>query len=278
MTHRSRNWKPSATLALLAVVCVPLPALAVDPLDTFSVKLGGYASRFDTEISVDGGTLDGTKIDLSRDLDLDPDNTIGLVGFTWRPWEHHEFALNYYRDDASASKVLERDIVFDGETYEAQATVSAERDIDIYEASYTWWAASHENWALGPRLGVVWYKLRLGLALEADVNGNPVADGTLVGKADADVPAPAIGGGWRWTPAENWRFSADLGWFSTDINDIDASVTYGRAGVEWYPWDNWGFWLDVTANQIDAELKKDNYRGDLDFSDEGVRLGVSYRF
>ncbi len=255
------------------------PALAVEPLDTFSVKLGGYASRFDTRLAVDGGTSQGTEIDLDRDLDLDQDSTIGLVGVSWRPFEHHEFGLNYYQDDVSATRVLQRDIVFDGVTYDTNATVKAERDLDIYELYYVWWAASHENWALGPRLGVVWYRLTFGIDLTADANGMPVARGSGFDReANGDIPAPAIGGGWRWTPADDWRISADVGWFSADINDVDASVSYARAGVEWFPWDNWGFWLDVTANRIDADLAKDDFRGNLDFRDEGVRLGVAYRF
>ncbi len=254
-----------------------LPAQAVEPLDTFSVKIGGYASRFDTTLSIDGDGREGTDIELDRDLDLDQDSTIGLVGISWRPFEHHEFGLNYYQDDVSATKVLERDIVFDGVTYETSATVKAERNLDIYEVYYVWWAASHENWALGPRLGVVWYRLDLGIDLTADANGNAVGAG-FDREADGDVPAPAIGGGWRWTPSDNWRISADLGYFSANINDVDASVTYARAGVEWFPWENWGFWADITANRIDGELKKDDFRGNLDFSEEGVRLGAIYRF
>ncbi|TQD51299.1 porin family protein [Lysobacter aestuarii] len=269
----------SIALSLLLLASVAVPVHAVEPLDTFSIKLGGYASRFDTQLSVDGGNLEGTEIDLDRDLNLDQDSTIGLVGISWRPFEHHEFGLNYYQDDVSATKVLQRDIVFDGVTYETDTTVRAERNLDTYEAYYVWWAASHENWALGPRLGLVWYNLDFGIDLTVDANGNPVGSGAGFDRdANGDVPAPAIGGGWRWTPADDWRISADLGYFSADISDVDANVTYARAGVEWFPWDNWGFWVDVTANRIDADLKKDDFRGNFDFREEGVRVGVAYRF
>lgn len=264
----------------LAVLCAAIfPAAAVEPLDTFSVKLGGYISTFDTKLKVDGGGQAGTEIKLDRDLGLNRDNTLGLLGATWRPWEHHEFGLTYYKNDASGSKTLQRDITFDGVTYDTNAKISANRNFDVYELSYIWWAASHERWALGPRIGVVWYSVDFGIDLKADANGNPVGNGSGFDRSvSGDVPAPALGGGWRWTPSDNWRISADLGYFSTSFNDVDADVTYGRFGVEWFPWENWGFWADATANDVNAKLTKNDFRGNFDFRDAGVRLGVTYRF
>jgi len=267
--------------AVLALSCVSAmwmqPAAAVEPLDTFSVRVGSFANRFNTTVRVDGELSDGTTIDLGNDLGLDNDNTIGLIGLTWRPFDHHEFGFAYYRDDVSGEKTLTRDIVFDDVTYEANARIGAERKFDIYELSYIWWAADHEKWAMGPRLGVVWYKTTLGIDLQVDANGN-AAGASFDRSVSGDLPAPAIGGGWRYTPSENWRLSADVGFFKANINDVDANVTYGRFGVEWYPWEHFGFWSDITANKVSAELKKNSFNGDMDFRQEGIRIGATYRF
>ncbi len=274
--HRGLRRSVLPALGLL-LAGASLPALAVEPLDTFSIKVGGFANRFDTSLAVDGEGVQGTEIDLHRDLGLNQDNTLSLLGATWRPFEHHEFGVAYYKDDASARKVLQRDITFDGVTYDANATVKAERNIDTYEIYYAWWLASHENWALGPRVGLVWYSLDIGIDLQLDAGGN-AAGASFDRSASGDVPAPAIGAGWRWTPGEHWRLSADVGYFQADINDVDADVTYGRFGVEWFPWQRFGFWADVVANKIDATVKKSDFTGDLDFRQEGARLGVVYRF
>lgn len=260
-----------------ALLASTAPALAVEPLDTFSVKLGGYASRFDTDVKVNGDGREGSRVDLNQDLGLDQDNTLNLLGVSWRPFEHHEFGAAYYRDDVSATQQLQRDITFNGVTYQTNATVRAHRDADIYELYYVWWTASHDTWALGPRLGVVWYSIELGIDLQMDANGNSAGAG-LDRSVSGDVPAPAIGAGWRWTPAEDWRISADVGYFQADINDVDADVTYGRVGAEWFPWQRFGFWVDVMANKVDADLRKNDFNGSLDFTQEGARLGVVYRF
>ena len=274
MSSSSRTVAP--LLACLFLAAAP-SAYAVEPLDVFSARIGGYVSSFDTELRADGETAAGTPIDLERDLGLDQDEVIGFVGVTWRPWDHHEFGLNYYRTGTSSDRQLQRDIVFDDAVYSASSTVRAEYDVDAYEAYYTWWAASHETWALGPRLGLIWYSVDLGIDLRLDANGNQVG-GAFDREASADLPAPTIGGSWRWTPAEDWRVVADAGYFAADINDVDADVIFGRLGVEWFPWEQVGFSLDYVVNRIDMQTDQTRFSGDFDFVDSGLRLGVVYRF
>ena len=263
-------------LACIALAAAP-SAHAVEPLDTFNARIGGYVNHFDTEVRADGETGTGTPIDLERDLGLDQDEVIGFAGVTWRPWDRHEFGLTYHRTGSNSERRLQRDFSFDGAVYPASATVRTEFDADGYEASYTWWAASHENWALGPRLGLIWYSIDLGVDLRLDANGNQAgASGDR--EVSFDLPAPTIGGSWRWTPAEDWRIVADVGYFTTEVNDIDADVTSARLGVEWYPWEEFGFSLDWITTNIDANADKSEFRGDLDFVDSGMRFGVVYRF
>ncbi|WAC64560.1 hypothetical protein OVA13_07330 [Pseudoxanthomonas sp. SL93] len=258
-------------------LCSMAPAHAVEPLDRFSARIGGYITRFDTDVKADGETQEGTEVDLHRDLGLSDDDAIAFVAVTWRPWDKHEFGLAYYGNDSSASRELTRDIVFDGTVYEASATVDSEFDLDTYELDYTWWAASHEDWALGPRVGLIWYQMDLRLSAEVEADGEQVG-GTISESVDADLPAPVIGADWRWTPGEDWRVSAELGYFSAKLNDIDADITYGRAGVEWFPWERVGFSLDYTINHIKADAEKDRFDGSLDFVNSGLRLGAVYRF
>ncbi|QSX77111.1 hypothetical protein [Agrilutibacter solisilvae] len=221
-------------LSFAALSSLALPALAVDPLDTFSARIGGYTNSFETEIRADGETSEGTDVDLERDLDLDPDSVIGFAALTWRPFEHHEFGLAYYGSDTSKTNVLTRDIVFEDTVYEATSTVKTDLNVDAYELSYVWWAASRENWALGPRLGLVWYSIDLDIDLQVDSDGNQV-NGAISDHVSTDLPAPTIGGSWRWTPADDWRVSADAGFLSANVSSVDADVTFGRLGVEWFP-------------------------------------------
>ncbi|HEY5852160.1 MAG TPA: hypothetical protein VIT62_15540 [Lysobacter sp.] len=279
MSSSQRHSAAAGRFLLPAVLLCSLsaPAQAVEPLDTFSIRIAGYVSKFDTQVRADGETSQGTNVDLKRDLGLDGDSTIGLIAATWRPFENHEFGVSYYQDSFDATRTLNRDISFDGAIYPATATVRSEYNFDAYEINYNWWAANNETWALGPRLGLIWYKVELNLDLELDLGGNQ-GGSAFDRQVSADVPAPTIGASWRWTPAEDWRLYAEAGYFSADINDIDADVTFARGGVEWYPWESFGFMLDYTYNKIDADADASRFDGHLEFEDSGIRLGGVYRF
>lgn len=266
----------TAAVALLLPL-VSMDCRAIEPLDTFSARIGGYITDFDTQVRADGETQAGTEVDLQRDFGLDERNTVAFAGVTWRPFDNHEFGLSYYQDDADATRRITRTIEFDGTQYEADSTVRASVDLSAYDLYYVWWAANNERWALGPRAGLVWYRMELGLSMEIDSGGNRI-DGAISESVDADLPAPSIGGSWRWAPLEQWRFSADVGYFSADVNDIDADVTFGRIGVEWFPWESAGVSLDYTRRKIEADADRDDFAGNLEFIDSGLRLGFVYRF
>lgn len=270
--------RPALFAALaLTLAGVSSQAAAVEPLDTFNARVGGYVSHFDTNLRADGETSTGTDVDVDRDLGLGQGNTLGFVGLSWRPLDRHEFGFAYYNDKASASKRLLRDIEFDGTIFRANSTVSSEFKLDAYEVNYAWWAASHDRWAMGPRVGLIWYKLELGMDLELDTNGNQVSN-SISKTVDTNLPSPSIGAAWRWTPAQDWRISADVGYFKANVYDVDAHITYGRLAVEWYPWERVGFLLDYTANRINASVNQSRLEGDVKLKDSGMRVGISYRF
>ena len=72
--------------------------------------------------------------------------------------------------------------------------------------------------------------------------------------------------------------SATLVRLRGSIDNIDADVTTGRFGVEWFPWENWGASLDYTARRIEADAQRKSFDGNFRFIDSGLRLGVVYRF
>jgi len=263
----------------LAALAIAPRAQAVEPLDVFSARIGGYITSWDTKVRADGTTSRGTEVDLHKDFGLDDSPTVGYVGVTWRPWDHHEFGLTYYQDSSKALRQINRDVTFRDQTYQVNSVLSAEVGVDAYEAYYVWWAGTHENWALGPRVGVIWYSLDLKLALQVDVNGNQVGGGRQ-SEANADLPTLTLGGAWRWTPGGHgpWRIGADLGYFKANVDNVDGNVTFGRIGVEYFPWEQAGFALDYTITKFNIDANKTDFIGNLDFTDSGLKLGFVYRW
>ena len=266
-----------SSLGACVLFALGAPAFAVEPVDKFSFVISGYLTKFDTDLRADGESAAGTPVDLERDLALEPNNLIATIGATWRPWEHHQFGLSYFSDKNSGSRQLDRTIVFEGVTYDALATVDAELKSDVAAFQYVWWAAMRERWALGPQFGLIWYRFKLSVDMQLDVNGNDVS-GTRQASVKADLPTPSLGFMWSWTPDDDWRISTEAGYFKIKVDTIDAEVLYGRAAVEWFPWERTGFRLDYVINDASADSNRTNFSGEVDFLDSGLRLGVVYRF
>lgn len=271
----------SATVVALMAAAVLAPqtgaAQELGPLDRASFYAGFTLPDFDTSVRADGQTSDGTRIDLSRDLGLESSNIVGSLGMTWRPWDNHEFALTYFNDDSDSTRQISRDITFDGTTYEVDSTLRTEMDVDAYTLSYNWWWKNESNWALGPRVGIIYYDIDLSLQLTVDSNGNNVSGGARASTAP-QLPVPVIGASWRWVPAKDWRIKLDAGYFNADIDNIDGSVYSINGGVEWFPWENWGLTLNYARQSIDVNASRNAFNGDLDFINTTATLGVVYRF
>lgn len=266
----------ATSMSGLALLAAAVTAPAVEPVDRYNIWIAGYLTKFDTDVRADGETSTGTPIDLEQDLSLEPSDLVATIAGNWRPFERHQFGLSYYQDNSSSTRQIQRSFVFQGQTYDALSTVKASMSTDIFAFQYTWWAALKDNWALGPQFGLIWYRFKLGIDLQLDVNGGQ-ASGTREGTAKANLPSPSLGFGWSWTPHDQWRLSTEAGYFAINVDPIDARVVYGRVAVEWFPWEQAGFRLDYTANDIEAKSDRERFRGKLNFLDSGIRLGFIYR-
>lgn len=267
--------KSTIALAVSGFI-LPMAAQAAVPLlDKASFTLALAIPDTTTKVSFESNA-GNEPIDFDRDLGLKTDNVVASVGATWRPWDNHQFGLTYYNNSGAKTKTLADPIEWNGVLYDG--TVKAKTNLDSYDVSYIWWAKNEETWALGPRLGLTYMAFESSIDLVADTDGDPVTDSSFNRESNTDVPAPTIGAAWRWLPAENWRVHAEAGYMSATIGDFDGSAMIVSGGVEWFPWENWGFSLNGTRQSIDVNTDQLNFNGDLDLTLSNYNLGITYRF
>ena len=267
--------KISIALAAAAFM-LPLAAQAAVPvLDKASFTLALAIPDSSTEINFDSN-LGNEPIDFEKGLGLETDNVVASVGATWRPWDNHQFSFTYYNNSGENTKSLADPIEWNGVVYDG--TVQVKTNMDSYDVSYIWWAKNEDTWAFGPRLGLTYMAFESSIDLLVDADGDPVTDTSFNREGNTDVPAPTIGAAWRWNPADNWRVKLDAGYMSATIGDFDGSALIFSGGVEWFPWENWGFSLNATRQSIDVKTDQTDFSGDLDLTQSNYNLGITYRF
>lgn len=250
-------------------------AVEVDALDTWSMGVGSFDLSLDADLRVDGSAGEGGDVSLSRDLGLDLDSGIGFFSVGWRPFEKHQFDLSYYGDDASASRVIDREIIIDDETFNVGATVDSRMGYDAYDLTYTWWLHSKPKQAFGVNLGLVYYSLDLDVRAEVTGEGQVFEHHA---STSADLPAPKIGISYRQVFGKGWRFFADASAFTAKIGNIDADVVDTNTGIEYFPWEHVGARLQYSLSSIRAEAEKNDFNGNAKLRFSGLQLQLVGRF
>ena len=262
-------------LVAMSACCAQAQAVEVEALDTWSVAVGGFALSLDADLSVDGTSLEGDEINLSRDLGLDKDSGLGFFSVGWRPFEHHQFDFSYYGDDVTATQVIDREITIDDEVFDVGARVDTKLGYDAYDLTYTWWVHSVPNQAFGINVGFINYSLDLDV--ETTVTSG---QGTIqrAASVSTDLPAPKIGISYRRAFGDGWRFFADLSAFTAEVGNVDADVLDTNAGLEYFPWENVGARLQYSVSRIRADAEKNDFTGDLELDFSGLQLQLVGRF
>ena len=227
----------------------------------------------------------GNEIDLDRDLDLAQGNAIAYVGLDLAAvGPTTSSASTTTRNDASAERRIHRDIRVQRHHVPRPSPPSTPNRPSIPTRPITSGGPpTTENWAARPPLGRGLVPLGPGNpGCDRDANGNQVSEQPARGASRRTCRSRAWAASWRWVPAGNaaWRLRADGGWFAANVRK-GWTPTCGSAGsgVEWFPWENWGFSLDYTARKIkgDSSIRAISM-GNIDFLDSGIRLGAVYRF
>ena len=261
------------TLFLCALKCghadVPMA------LDRFSLSVGGFHPAVDARLSASNPDIRGTDVDFNRDLDLDKHRTLPNLRLQFLVFDNQGFSFSGYRYRRSSSTTLSRDIVFDGNEYDADAFVKASLQLDTFNAAWYWWFAPTPQDAIGVGLGAAYYELRGTIDADLSVNGSSMGGH---GEADGNAIAPLLTLGWRHAFSDNFRGYAEFSGVRKPSGPLTGHLLNGTVGLEYYPWQNVGFALEYSANDLDLRADRASWEGRARIHFRGPAGFVRLRF
>jgi hypothetical protein len=251
-------------------------------LDRYGFYAGSFTNdlnlrgRINGNIEAEGTIIDGTVVDFDREFDFGGSHSLLLLGGTWRPFDRHQLSFDYHRDTREGSRSLQRDIVFEGETFPVNARVDAKYQAEVYDLRYTYWAWLTQRNAFGVSLGLVDYRVGLSLRGEGTFSDTGTMQ-SLKASTDSDIPAPLLGLSYRHAFNERLRFFADAARFKARFHSVDGDVTDLHAGIEYFPWEHVGFAALYSIYEIDADVERHSLKGQLDLRSSGFQLLLRIR-
>ena len=218
--------------------------------------------------------LQGTTIDLERDLGFGDKNSFRLDGF-WRFAPRHKVRLLYFSNDRSTSQILEFDIDFDGETFPVDATVSSDLKTVIAALAYEYAFWRRDSYEISGPIGAHYAELKSSIDLEDDGSGGTAE---VRGEGRLKAPLPVVGLHGIWELPYNLNLDLLAQYFYVSINDVDGSITDFRAALNWQPRKWLGFGLAYNQFTTRVDLEKSAFTGELDWRFKGPQAFWSITF
>ena len=239
-----------AVAFLLPVGDVLAQETDTDVPQTFWFEIGGFRVSSNTDLVLNASNPDDD-VNFERDLNLPNTTTQGYLEFFWRPWNRHQFSLNWQRVQRDGGTLtLERDIEWGGETFPLGVEVTGTNDTDFLSAAYRWSVYKNDKFEIGPALGLGYIWIDASLSGRVRV-GDFDLGGVQTVRGSASSITGDVGGFFYWWPGRRWMARGDFRYIAVGLDDADAAIAEGRASLTWYPWSRFGIGLQYAYTSVE---------------------------
>jgi hypothetical protein len=276
-----RSARGAGTWALLGTLGLcPLAAFADDApnllTNPFHLALGTYIVDTDTEVSLNGSSNEGTRVDW--------ENTFGSGDVTrfrfdgqWRFADRHKARFMWFDTSRYSSRTLEEEIDWGDETFPVNARTRAEFSFSVYELAYEYAFLHRENYEVSGSFGLHYTDLELTLSAKAETSGGTLQR-DIKESGDVGAPLPVIGLRGLWALPYDFWVDAQAQYFALSIDEYDGSLTDLRLMVTWQPKTWLGIGIGYNQFTVDVDVEKNSFDGSLDWTYEGPMIFYSASF
>lgn len=241
--------------------------------ETFTLNLGGILNQFDTRLKLNGETREGSNFNLENN-GLDQNLSSFYAAGTWRFLSRHRIDVQYFQADRSGSQSYDRDITIGDTDFPIGATVDASAKSRFLLADYRYSFVKTDDVEVAGVLGL--YGGRFEFNLSARGNESPARNAGV--NASTTVPLPLIGGSVDWYVNPQWKISAGVEGLKANIGDVDGSVIVAGASTEYMFVRNVGVGLRYMYTNVDVDVSKSSFHGNITWRMNSVSLYAKMMF
>lgn len=280
--RRAPGKPPVLAAATIAAALAPLwTASASEPvplLDRFNLAVGVYAANSDLSGRWDSRSgRRGTPFSFRRDLGFDGKVRVPFwqAGLGLGAQRRLRIDLFHFALEDDGSRRLERVFELGDDTYSAGALLDASLDTEYTGAALSWYVRHTAVSAAAIGVGVVDYRVRAELSAEVIVAGSS----TVVGSAfDEQAWAPMVRGAYTRRLGDHWRMHLVAAYISADLDNVGGHVSDAHVEFDWFPHERVGLALRYTFNEVDVDLDRRSYSGNIRLRSHGPQLFAKLRF
>ena len=244
------------------------------PWDKGSIKLGGYVTSFDSNVSFGINGLGGVQINGEDVLGLDSTLTVFKAQALYRPGKslRHQVDLSYASYDRSGSTTLNDAIEIDGETLLPGTDIDSEFSFQLIRLNYSYAVLQDDRMRISAGLGVYGIPLKYGIDIT-----NP-GDERELEVRDATFPLPTLALQAEFLLTPRFYLVSEVNALYLEISDFQGSLIDFSLGLEYRPWTHFALGAALNSTSVHVEAMNDDaypaidYVGSVDMDFVGLML------
>ena len=237
----------------------------------FQLGVGMFIPNQKVKFSVDGST-DNNIIEFDESFDFNNNSVRPQISFDWRFSKKWKLAVEYFNAGYSNKAVLEEDIIAGDYTFESGSNVKIGYNINLYRTFVGRVISSGDKHELGGGLG--FHVMDIGPFIKGNIIVNGNDNGFKSVSTSFTAPLPNIALWYYYAPVEKWAFTARFDWFGISIDEFSGSLWDFGPRVHYQIIKNLGIAVDYRYFKINADVKKDYWKGEADLSFSGPSLTI----
>jgi len=243
-------------------------------VERFGIAAGFFLPVNDISIRVGiKGGVDGTNIDFQKDLGFPAVATTFLAGFQWRISPRSRVDFTLYKVDRSSDHTLQKDIVFDGNTYPVNASIHTFFNTSIYQISYGYAILSKPKYELGLMIGAHIVGGKVGMSVNGANVGNSMAKDFGF---TAPLPDLGIWGGYAFTPRLAVNLTFD--YLALTVNQIKGQLIAYNILFLYKIADPLVVSLGYSGLNFNVDVDREHATGSFKWGYNGPALALTYTF
>ncbi len=224
-------------------------------VERFKISAGYFYVVNFTNIQVGITSPSGTEINAEKDFGFNKELGTLLANFQWRISSRSRFTLSYYKIERSATRVLQRDIVFEGASYPINSKVNSYFNTTIYQISYGYAIFSKPSFELGLLIGGHILGSKAGISFEGDNTGSSLSENFGF---TAPIPDLGIWGGYAF--GRRFAINFDIDYLSLTINNKSGRVLAANFSLQYRLLKH----LDLSLGYTGLNFRVDTFRKDIE--------------
>lgn len=219
------------------------------PWEKGSLKIGGFLAAFDSDLGFGVNNAANVTVDAEEVFGLDSSLAVFRAEAMYRPGQsrRHQLDFTYASYHRDGSGTLSEEIDINGTTYPIGARVESLFDFDIIRGTYSYAFLQNERVRVAVGLGVYAVPLEYGLEIET-TGGRSNIEG-----AETTLPLPALALRAELQLFPRFFLTGGIDGVYLAISDFQGSLLDVNVGLEYRPWQHFGFGLGYNGMTVHVE-------------------------